>query len=75
LAAQAAPLALRATVTIGDRSAEILYAGAAPGLVGVSQINARVPADVPLDAPQVPAGVVVTVGGAASIPGITIWVK
>jgi uncharacterized protein (TIGR03437 family) len=75
LAAQTAPLALRVTVTIGDRSAEILYAGAAPGLVGVSQINARVPADVPLDAPQVQAGVVVTVGGAASIPGITIWVK
>ncbi len=75
LAAQAAPLAVRVTVTIGDRSAEILYAGAAPGLVGVSQINARVSADVPLDAPQVQAGVVVTVGGAASIPGITIWVK
>jgi uncharacterized protein (TIGR03437 family) len=75
LATQADPLALKATVTIGNRSAEVLFAGAAPGLVGVSQINARVPADVPLETQPVQAGVVVTVGGTASIPGITIWVK
>jgi uncharacterized protein (TIGR03437 family) len=33
-----------AVVSIGGVAAEVLYAGAAPGLVGVSQANARVPA-------------------------------
>jgi uncharacterized protein (TIGR03437 family) len=36
------------TVTVGGRPAEVLYAGAAPGLVaGVLQINARIPNDAP----------------------------
>ncbi len=32
-----------AEVTVGGRSAEVLYADAAPGTIGVMQINIRVP--------------------------------
>lgn len=60
------------SVSIGGQPAEVLYAGAAPGLVaGVIQINARVP-------PSVSGGdavpVVVNVGSASSQPGVTIAV-
>jgi uncharacterized protein (TIGR03437 family) len=35
-------------VTISGLSADVLYAGAAPGLVsGVLQVNARMPSDLP----------------------------
>jgi len=63
---------LPVTVTIGGRTAEVLYAGAAPGLVaGVFQINVRIPADTtPGDA--VP--LVVQVGTARSPNGINIAV-
>mgnify|MGYP002783876383 CR=1 FL=1 len=39
----------RATVnlTVGNRPAEVLFSGLAPGFVGVYQINARLAADVP----------------------------
>ena len=57
---------LRASVTIAGRSAEILYAGPAPTLVGVAQINARIPADVPSGTRRAP--VVLTIGGGASAP-------
>lgn len=59
-------------LTIGRYDAEILYAGAAPGMVGLMQINARLPAGF------VPTGelaVELTVGVAASQPGVTIAVK
>jgi uncharacterized protein (TIGR03437 family) len=60
------------SVTVGGVSANILYAGAAPGLVaGVLQINATVP-------PQIAAGaaeVKVMVGAATSPSGVTIAVK
>lgn len=36
--------AMPVSLTIGVHSAEILFAGSAPGLVGVLQINARIPA-------------------------------
>jgi uncharacterized protein (TIGR03437 family) len=35
-------------VTIGDRKAEVLFSGLAPGFVGVYQLNVRAPGDLPL---------------------------
>lgn len=63
---------LSVAVSIGGLPAEILYAGAAPGLVaGVFQINARI-------SPEVASGnvpVVVTIGSAASQSGLTVAVR
>ena len=60
------------TVSIGNEDAEVLYAGAAPGLIsGMLQINARVPADL---SPGF-ASVVVRVGGAASQGGVSLAVR
>ncbi len=59
-------------VTIGNQEAQVQYAGAGPFQVaGVFQINAVVPAGVASGA--VP--VVVTVGTAASQPGLTVSVR
>jgi uncharacterized protein (TIGR03437 family) len=60
----AAPLArvnAAATATIGGQSAEILFLGMTPGLLGVVQANVRIPALSPGDYP-----VVITIGGAVS---------
>lgn len=60
------------SVTIDGRAAEVLYAGAAPGLVaGVLQVNARVPADA--GSGNVP--VVVKVDSVSSQPGLTVAVR
>jgi uncharacterized protein (TIGR03437 family) len=60
------------TVSIGNEDAEVLYAGAAPGLIsGMLQINARVPADLSSGF----ASVVVRVGGAASQGGVSLAVR
>lgn len=60
------------SVTIGGSTAEILYSGAAPGLVaGVFQVNARIPTDAASG--NVP--VVVTVGAASSQPELTVAVR
>jgi uncharacterized protein (TIGR03437 family) len=63
---------LPVSVTIGGREAQILYSGAAPGLVsGVIQVNARIDASTPSgDQP-----VVMRVGTAASPGGLTIAVR
>ena len=59
------------TVTVGGETAEVLYAGSAPGLVaGVMQINVRLPVGLGAG----PQPVVVTVGSASSPAGVTVAV-
>jgi uncharacterized protein (TIGR03437 family) len=59
-------------VTIGGVEAEVLYAGAAPGLVtGLLQVNVV----VPQSAPSGSAEVIVTVGNASSQTGLTVAVR
>ena len=61
------------TVEIGGVEAEVLYAGAAPGLVaGVMQINIKIPATLTVSRT---APVILKIGSAASQPGATIAVK
>ena len=64
---------LPVSVQIGGAEAEILYAGAAPGLVaGVVQVNCMVPEDVvPGDA----VAVELIVGSTSSPPGVTLAVR
>ena len=59
-------------VAIAGVDAQVLYSGAAPGFVGLVQINAVVPASAPVGA-NIP--VVVQIGGAISQSGVTIAVK
>ncbi len=57
---------------IGDRPAEVLYAGAAPGFVGLMQLNARVPG------PGEASGLLpleLRIGSASSQAGVTIAVR
>jgi uncharacterized protein (TIGR03437 family) len=63
---------LKVTVTIGGKSADVRYAGAAPGaLAGLLQVNAVIPAGtVPGAVP-----VVITVGTASSLSTTTVAVK
>ncbi|MBV9507341.1 MAG: SMP-30/gluconolactonase/LRE family protein [Acidobacteriia bacterium] len=58
-------------LTIGGMPAQLLYAGSAPGLVGLMQINARTP---PSFVASGQASVVLTVGGASS-PALSIWLQ
>ena len=61
------------SVRIGGQETEVLYAGAAPGLVaGVFQINARVPARVSTGA-AIPLEVLI--GSVPSQPGVVIAIK
>ena len=62
----AAPVA----VTIGGLPAKILYAGSAPGLAGVIQINAVVPFEVSSG----PLPVTITIGGVTSLASVTVSV-
>jgi uncharacterized protein (TIGR03437 family) len=62
---------LSVQVTIDGKTAEVTYAGGAPGMVaGLMQINARIPSNAQVG--TVP--VVITVGSASSQPGVTIAV-
>jgi uncharacterized protein (TIGR03437 family) len=58
-------------LSIAGIPADILFAGSAPGFVGMLQINARTPASF---VPSGPNSVVLTVGGASS-PALTIWIQ
>jgi len=61
------------TVTIGGQNAQVMYQGAAPGLVaGVSQINVRVPAGV---TPGSALPVTIKIGGVTSVNTVTMAVK
>ena len=62
--APASPLArsvAAVTATVGNQAAEVEFAGLAPGLIGVLQVNLRVPDLAPGDFP-----LVVTAGGVSS---------
>jgi len=60
-------------VGIANIGAEVLYAGAAPGVVaGLLQVNVRVPTDAP-SGPGV--GLVIKVGEVFSQPGITVAIQ
>jgi uncharacterized protein (TIGR03437 family) len=63
---------LPVSVSVGGAAAEIEYAGAAPGLAGMSQINVRIPASTAAGA-AVP--VVVKAGAGASSNSVTIAVS
>lgn len=65
-------------VKVGGQIAEVEYAGLAPKLVGVWQINAKVPmdlgiatTDVVLEAGELKVGVVPGVTGPPGLPGLT----
>jgi len=73
LAASAMPTHLPVTVHINGETAEVLYAGSAPGEpAGVVQVNARIPADVPRGTN---ASVVITAGAVSSQAGVTVAIK
>jgi uncharacterized protein (TIGR03437 family) len=58
-------------VTIAGIQAEVLFAGSAPGLIGVMQVNVRVPAG--FIAPG-KTELAMTVGGAVA-PPLPLWLK
>ncbi|MGE5194530.1 MAG: hypothetical protein ACM3U2_18725, partial [Deltaproteobacteria bacterium] len=65
-------LALPVTVRIGDYPAEIRYARPAPGLIGVLQVNVRVPGGY---APPGMLPVTLQVGAAVARGNAHVWVK
>ncbi len=69
----AAPTVAPVTASIGSVPADVLYAGAAPGLIaGVVQINVRIPVGV---TPGAAAQISLTVGGTTTAPGVTVAVQ
>ena len=72
-AAGPAATAMPVTAFIGGLPAEVIYAGAAPGLIaGVVQINVRIPSGI---GPNPVAPVSLAVGGVNIPPGVTIAVQ
>jgi len=59
------------TLSIGGVSAQLLYAGSAPGFVGLLQLDAVIPGGF---VPPGPAAVILTVGSVAA-PVLTIWLQ
>jgi uncharacterized protein (TIGR03437 family) len=62
---------LPVTLTVAGFPAQILYAGSAPGAVGLLQVNARVPAGF---IPTGPVAAELAVGSAVA-PDLTVWLK
>jgi uncharacterized protein (TIGR03437 family) len=58
------------SLTVGGSAATLTYAGEAPGLVGLLQIDAVLPAGLPSGA----SNAILTVGG-VSAPATAIWVQ
>lgn len=64
---------LKVQVTVGGEAATVFYAGAVPGLAGLSQVNLLIPSDL---AVQGAAGVQMTAGSFTSTQtGVYIWVS
>ena len=60
------------TATIGGQTARVTYSGTAPGLVfGATQVNVQIPAGLASGAQPI----VITMGGVASQPGVTLVVQ
>jgi len=59
------------TATVGGFASTVAYSGAAPGQVGIYQVNVTIPRFMPSG----PARVVLTAGGNASQDGATIQIK
>ena len=74
-AVTASPTVTPVTLRIAAKDAEVLYAGAAPSLVGVLQVNARVPATIGSNDDIVRASVTLALGSQVSRAGITVWIK
>lgn len=60
---------------IGGQPAEVLFAGLAPGLVGILQVNVRIPAEIALVSAGRRTAVTVTVGAASSRDSVYLWVQ
>jgi uncharacterized protein (TIGR03437 family) len=63
------------TLRMANIPVQVIYAGPAPGLVGVTQINARIPDATPIGAAPDRVSVILSAGGIDSRNGITFWVK
>jgi len=59
------------TATIGNQPANVTFAGAAPGLIGVYQVNVQ----VPLTAPSGATRLVISAGGNDSQNGVTLQIR
>jgi uncharacterized protein (TIGR03437 family) len=59
---------------VGDQIAEVVFAGAAPTLVGVTQINLRIPG-ITLDSSPQRVLVGLVAGGHVAATTITLWLR
>jgi uncharacterized protein (TIGR03437 family) len=72
MARQPATLAASVQVSVAGQNAEVLYAGAAPGIVnGAFQINLRIPATVASGVQPI----TVTIGGQVSSKGALLEIR
>ncbi|HXA52599.1 MAG TPA: hypothetical protein VNV86_19920, partial [Candidatus Acidoferrum sp.] len=74
-ATEAGAMANTVAVRIANVPAEALYAGPAPGLVGVTQINVRVPLTTPVSGAVDRISVILSTTGVDSRLGVTFWVR